>query len=500
MIAWLLGCGGPDDALDRVPKDGVDRTGETGVEPEDTGLEPCSPGPPPIQASVERVPEVRLHAAWSLQAGRGAVRFANIDGDRCEELLVGETRNEAAPFEADAPTERVFAVDAAARTGRLVDAGLMIAESGYTEEDGATEDGELEPYSKFGWDAAVDRTGGALLIGSQLRTDYFDVASFPLDSTTTAHAVDATGILGATPGLDWGLLHGRFGLVELVAGRRLWTSTWETIGPEAFAGQVYLFDLPLVGVSDQRDARAVYRADPGDYVQYGVAWDDDLDGDGVADLAMGTQWRSASTGAIAILSDPPDGDHRIWDLAVATFDGTVPEGRLGEQVAGGDLDGDGYAELLTGAAMVEGASTFHAFRGPFAGDRLASDSEWTISGEDGLERLGVSSITADLDGDGDQDLVVGRPGNPALGTLDGSVLLFAGPVAPGSWTAADADVVVRNGSAPGTGDFFGYFLRTGDMNDDGAYELAIAAPTDVEDGRPVGSVQLLFGRPELFGP
>ncbi|MEQ1570781.1 MAG: FG-GAP repeat protein, partial [Myxococcota bacterium] len=373
------------------------------------------------------------------------------------------------------------------------------AESGYTREEGATEDGEMEPYAWFGWDVAVDTEDRHLLIGARTSSSYFQVGAFPFPAEVTARPQENVGLLVPSREMDYPLFTTNLGVAYTLRGERLWTSTYPTNGPSAFSGEVYTFDLPLTGARDEQDAVAVYRADAGDYVKTGaVSWSDDLDGDGVPDLVIGAHARNEGTGVVAILSDPPDGDHRVWDLAHATVDGVVAEGRLGDQVATGDLDDDGIAELLTGAAAVYGASTFHAFLGPLAGARLASSSEWTIHGEDGIERLGVSSAAADLDGDGSTDLVVGRPGNPALGIQDGSVLLFRGPVAPGVYDSADADIVVRNAQPPGTGDFFGYVLRTGDLNGDGAHELVISAPDDVEGGRPVGSVHVLYGRPELF--
>ncbi|MEQ1570064.1 MAG: FG-GAP repeat protein, partial [Myxococcota bacterium] len=372
------------------------------------------------------------------------------------------------------------------------------AESGYTREEGATEDGEMEPYAWFGWDVAVDTENRHLLIGARTSSSYFQVGAFPFPAEVTARPQDNVGLLVPSREMDYPLFTTNLGVAYTSRGDRLWTSTYPTNGPSAFSGEVYTFDLPLTGERDEQDALATYRADPGDFVQFGVGWSDDLDGDGITDLLMGAQARNAGAGAIAVISAPPDGDHRIWDVASTVIDGVAPVGRLGEQVATGDLDDDGIAELLTGAAAVYGASTFHAFLGPLAGARLASSSEWTIHGEDGIERLGVSSAAADLDGDGSTDLVVGRPGNRPLGPLDGSVLLFRGPVAPGVYDSAHADIVVRNVQDSGDADSFGYLLRTGDLNGDGAHELVISAPDDVEGGRAVGSVHVLYGRPELF--
>jgi hypothetical protein len=50
----------------------------------------------------------------------------------------------------------------------------------------------------------------------------------------------------------------------------------------------------------------------------------------------------------------------------------------------------------------------------------------------------------------------------------------------------------------GAGDFFGAALAVGDLNDDGADDVAIGAPHDRHRGQTVGSVQVLYGRAELF--
>jgi hypothetical protein len=326
------------------------------------------------------------------------------------------------------------------------------------------------------------------------------VASFPLNVDHVVRPEEAIGRIVASQGADNSLLDSFLGTLDLPRGRFLWSGAWDTVGEHTFSGSVYLFELPLVGDHDERDASALYFGDPGDFVQFGLSDDSDLDDDGIRGLVFGAQARLNGMGAVAVLSDPPDGDHRIWDLAVATFEGTEPDGYLGEQVASGDLDGDGHPDLSSGAAAVYGTNTFHAFQGPVGGDRLASDSDWTLHGPDGIERLGVSSAIADLDGDGANDLVVGRPANPALGTVDGSVLVFHGPMPPGTYDPESADFVLTNVHPPGTGDFFGYFLRTGDLDGDGAAKLAIGAPDDRDGGRPVGSVQILFGRADLFDP
>lgn len=466
MIALLLACDHPPG-----------RPGEP--------LEPCPTDAPPAEGTGrDRLAEVRFAGEWSLSAGWG-VRLANADGDRCDEFLVGEVRNTDARDAQTRPRERIAVLEPPFVANPLPDQASWTV-TARTEDDGVPEDRAMEPWARFGMDLGVDYRSNQLFVGAGV--GWFNIGAFSLGTSTTTDRAVAT-VTGPVFGTGLGLLSGR-----------MWTGAYHTLEPDAFAGEIYLWDLPLDGFRIESVARAVYRADGGDYVKQGaVTSDGDVDGDGLPDLVIGAHARDDATGAVAVLSDPPDGEHRVWDIADATYDGTVPEQRFGDQVAAADLDGDGIADLLTGAPMVYGASAFHGFRGPARGHHLATDSAWTVTGQDDRERMGVAATAADLDGDGHAELVVARPANVNFSPLDGNLLVFAGPVAPGDYLAEDADRVVHNREAPGTGDLFGYVLRAGEVNDDGCADLAIGAPYDLDDdGHAVGSVHVLFGRPDLF--
>jgi hypothetical protein len=128
----------------------------------------------------------------------------------------------------------------------------------------------------------------------------------------------------------------------------------------------------------------------------------DVNGDGAADLIV-----SAGTGGGPRVA--------VWDgasiragrptKAAADFFAFEPSVRNGTYVTAADLNGDGFAELLTGAGP-GGAPRLVAFDGAqlAAGRRVALADFFTGSPSD---RGGVRVATADLEGDGRPDVVIG---------------------------------------------------------------------------------------------
>lgn len=257
-----------------------------------------------------------------------------------------------------------------------------------------------------------------------------------------------------------------------------------------------------MGLHSEDAARATYHGRPGDRAVI-VDGDHDLDADGHTDILIGAYGANSSIGRVAVLSNAPDGDHVVWDVADARISGTVPVGYFGGNVSGGDLDGDGYDDVIASATLAAEFGAAHVFRGPLVQpeyDDLASD--WSVQGTGEPRSLGVSAQIGDLDDDGHAELVLGAAAAPLVSGQDGAVLVFAGPVLPGALTDAGATLVLHNAQPPDTaGDGFGQFLEVGDLDCDGDDDLAVAAPFDVEDGRPVGSVSIFCGAPDLLeGP
>ncbi|QTE00360.1 FG-GAP-like repeat-containing protein [Streptomyces cyanogenus] len=191
---------------------------------------------------------------------------------------------------------------------------------------------------------------------------------------------------------------------------------------------------------------------------------DDFNGDGYADLAIGapnaTVGGQARAGYVAVLYGGPHGlsaGHRtILSRATAGIPGNPVKGQgFGQQISKGDLDGDGYADLVVGSGS------------PRDGGVVVWGGPRGLSG--GRSIPATDTQTGDFDGDGRLDLALFRAGfgggdDPA-GTT-GSI--WKGPLkrsgTPAARTPLDPDhlryVDIRDGD-------------TGDINGDGRSDLVL---------------------------
>jgi hypothetical protein len=140
----------------------------------------------------------------------------------------------------------------------------------------------------------------------------------------------------------------------------------------------------------------------------------DVNGDGYADLVAGTPFDQG--GSALVVFSGLDGS------ILYTLYGTG--GYLGTSVSGaGDVNGDGYADLIGGAWA-------DATNGPAAGAALVFSGLdgsllYTFYGDSAGDRLGSSvSGLGDVDGDGKSDLLVGAPKDTNNGPDIGSARVF----------------------------------------------------------------------------
>jgi hypothetical protein len=191
----------------------------------------------------------------------------------------------------------------------------------------------------------------------------------------------------------------------------------------------------------------------------------DLDGDGTLDAAIGAQheykpWYYER--GVWIFSGPLSGDLRPEDGHEILGAGTSLEID--------DYDGDGQADVIAGNPTADNpyAGVVYAATGPIAIDDFA-DSDFTVVGDGTYELIGTTvKLLGDTTGDGWSEIVAGAAGSTGSeGIYQGTVWIFDG--APGSASASDVAVAEIRGDA--MWQMFGASTAVGDLTGDGVRDL-----------------------------
>lgn len=183
--------------------------------------------------------------------------------------------------------------------------------------------------------------------------------------------------------------------------------------------------------------------------------------------------------------------------ALALLSGEFHNELFGNDVSSaGDVNADGVQDIAVSAPSNPGSGerrgTVHIFFGPFSGEQSRSQSDITIEGESDEDRLGTISTGGDLNGDGYADIVMAASYSGRMATEGGAVYVFYGPLEAGYYSASAADAVIS-----GALDYYqaGYSIDSGgDFDGDGYADLLIGAPClDDRAGDETGQVYLFYG-------
>ena len=242
---------------------------------------------------------------------------------------------------------------------------------------------------------------------------------------------------------------------------------------------------------------------------------DDLDGDGVGDLAVGAygdHGGGSQRGAVWILFLNPDGTVKAHQKISDNEGGGPPLDNtdlFGVSVASlGDLDGDGVGDLAVGALLDDDGGKnrgavwvlFLNTDGTVKSHQKISDTQGGFKGIlDDTDYFGWSAAAlGDLDGDGVSDLAVGAKWDDDGGGARGAVwVLFLN--ADGT-VKSHQKISDTEGGFTGTldnSDEFGSSVASlGDIDGDGVGDLAVGAIWDDDGGFRGGAVWVLFLNPD----
>lgn len=177
-------------------------------------------------------------------------------------------------------------------------------------------------------------------------------------------------------------------------------------GVNANRGAAYIY-LGSEGGVRGIPQRSLLGPDPGTgFFGESVAGIGDIDGDGFADVAVGALGVDSERGSVYLYRGSSAG---VEATASATLNGPDRSGNFGISVASaGDVNGDGFSDIIVGAPNAAfGAGAFYLYQGSVSG--VPADPSASVSGPDGIGGFFGGSVAGagDIDGDGFSDVVVG---------------------------------------------------------------------------------------------
>jgi hypothetical protein len=203
-----------------------------------------------------------------------------------------------------------------------------------------------------------------------------------------------------------------------------------------------------------------------------VASAGDVNGDGYADVVVGALLASAAYvylgGATGLATTPAT---TLTGVAQTYFSSSVQ--------SAGDVNGDGYADVIVGAGM---ADTAYVYLGSASGLATTPATTWTSpDGDAGFTGFGGSMACAgDVNGDGYADVIVG---SDLTGTNVGSAYIYLGS-ATGLTTTPSTTLI----GPELVGDFFGTSVASaGDVNGDGYGDVVVGAEAQGTATQPGGA-------------
>jgi len=266
------------------------------------------------------------------------------------------------------------------------------------------------------------------------------------------------------------------GYSDLIIGMRLYSGTG---GALIYHGGTYNLNPTATIVR--------YGGQLNGYLGCSVANAGDLNGDGYSDVAVGEYGASngqAGEGRVHVHYGSTGGIAAIPSL---TLEANVAGAQFGYSVASaGDVNGDGYADLVVGAPLSGGTGRAYLYLGAAAG--LSSTPALTWTGTAGSEFGFAVSTAGDTNADGYAEVLVGAP-------VTGQVFVYNGALGQ---LPATALITL---TSPSAGARFGAAVATaGDVNGDGRSDVIIGAPQFSNGQAGEGAVFVYHGAPGQLNP
>ncbi len=155
----------------------------------------------------------------------------------------------------------------------------------------------------------------------------------------------------------------------------------------------------------------------------------DLNGDGAADVVVGSYGNAggSAAGAAYVVYGPVSGEMNLGDADVI-IRGAAANSYAGFGLKAGDLEGDGVDELLVGApfddSVVTDGGAAYLFVDLTSGSYTTADADASFMPEGPQDYAGQGVAFGDLDGDGFSEVIVAAPNQNGSGGGGGALYWF----------------------------------------------------------------------------
>jgi hypothetical protein len=255
-------------------------------------------------------------------------------------------------------------------------------------------------------------------------------------------------------------------------------------------GRAFVWHGSATGISTTRDWWAEGN-DVDAWYGYSVATAGDVNGDGYSDLVVGAPGRRSAGGSAFAYHGSADS---LQESAGWTKVSNQANAHFGHSVASaGDVNADGHADVIVGAPQWDGGQALEGgtwvYLGSGAGLETAPD--WHKESDQVGAQFGWSvSSAGDVNGDGYDDVIVGAPSYDHGQTDEGMAWVYLGSASGLNLPPAWSKDSDQAGAQ------FGYAVSTaGDVNGDGYADVIVGCPYYHSPDEAEGGAWLYEGAP-----